>query len=213
MVHKKYIRRGNKIFGPYLYQNYRENGVTKTRYLGIGKTGKSKNWFLILGVIFLLVFIAGMVGLFLTEKPDFFKQEIDSEGLASISFFSNIADIFMTSSPLNVFVQIIDNASPEIILLEDEIFVCEKDKLDFWFKATDEDGVGDITGVFLTPLDPFWISYTEFDSETIDINIYSEVLDQEDINNRKSNEGDWDYMDDFRSCIDCNFDCNNLVCC
>ena len=34
MVHKKYIKRGDKIFGPYLYTNYRENGITKTRYLG-----------------------------------------------------------------------------------------------------------------------------------------------------------------------------------
>lgn len=34
MVHKKYIKRGNKVFGPYLYENYRVNGVTKTRYLG-----------------------------------------------------------------------------------------------------------------------------------------------------------------------------------
>lgn len=34
MVHKKYIRRGKKVFGPYLYENYRVNGITKTRYLG-----------------------------------------------------------------------------------------------------------------------------------------------------------------------------------
>ncbi|MDO8517557.1 MAG: hypothetical protein Q7S33_05525, partial [Nanoarchaeota archaeon] len=34
MVHKKYIKRGNKVFGPYFYENYRENGITKTRYLG-----------------------------------------------------------------------------------------------------------------------------------------------------------------------------------
>src|SRR3989344_4749784 len=34
MAHKKYIKRGKKIFGPYIYENYRENGITKTRYLG-----------------------------------------------------------------------------------------------------------------------------------------------------------------------------------
>jgi len=42
MVHKKYIKRGNKVFGPYIYENYRENGVTKTRYLGKGLDKKSK---------------------------------------------------------------------------------------------------------------------------------------------------------------------------
>jgi hypothetical protein len=34
MVHKKYIKRGDKTFGPYYYKNYREKGVTKTKYLG-----------------------------------------------------------------------------------------------------------------------------------------------------------------------------------
>jgi len=41
MVHKKYIKRGNAVFGPYLYENYRVNGVTKTRYLGIAKEERS----------------------------------------------------------------------------------------------------------------------------------------------------------------------------
>jgi len=51
MVHKKYIKRGNRVFGPYLYENYRVGGLTKTRYLGkakgfgskISKKGKKKN--------------------------------------------------------------------------------------------------------------------------------------------------------------------------
>ena len=47
MVHKKYIKRGNKVFGPYLYDNYRENGVVKTKYLGKSlerKGDKGKNF-------------------------------------------------------------------------------------------------------------------------------------------------------------------------
>lgn len=52
MVHKKYIKRGKKVFGPYYYENYRENGVTKTRYLGTTlkkektkrKTSKKNSW-------------------------------------------------------------------------------------------------------------------------------------------------------------------------
>ena len=43
MVHKKYIKRDGKTFGPYLYENYREDGVVKTRYLGKGKSGLTKN--------------------------------------------------------------------------------------------------------------------------------------------------------------------------
>ena len=33
MVYKKYIKRGSKIFGPYYYKSYRENGKIKTRFL------------------------------------------------------------------------------------------------------------------------------------------------------------------------------------
>jgi len=45
VVHKKYIKRGNRIFGPYLYENYRVNGKTKTRYLGIAKEEKVQDNF------------------------------------------------------------------------------------------------------------------------------------------------------------------------
>ncbi len=58
MVHKKYIKRGGKVFGPYLYQNYRENGVTKTKYLGLAPEAKKLrgNWnFSIIAGVFLLV--------------------------------------------------------------------------------------------------------------------------------------------------------------
>ncbi len=34
MVHKKYIKRGNKVFGPYYYENYRVGDKVKTKYLG-----------------------------------------------------------------------------------------------------------------------------------------------------------------------------------
>ena len=33
MVHTKYIKRGNRVFGPYYYESYREGGVTKKRYV------------------------------------------------------------------------------------------------------------------------------------------------------------------------------------
>ncbi|MEM4271630.1 MAG: hypothetical protein QXD13_00885, partial [Candidatus Pacearchaeota archaeon] len=34
MVHKRYVRKGGKVFGPYYYQSYRENGIAKKKYLG-----------------------------------------------------------------------------------------------------------------------------------------------------------------------------------
>ena len=34
MVHKKYIKKGGKKFGPYLYETKRVNGKVVTRYVG-----------------------------------------------------------------------------------------------------------------------------------------------------------------------------------
>jgi len=34
MVHKRYIRKNGKLYGPYYYESYRENGEVKKRYIG-----------------------------------------------------------------------------------------------------------------------------------------------------------------------------------
>jgi len=44
MVHKRYIKRGKKLHGPYYYESYRdEEGKTRKRYLGKGKSEKFLN--------------------------------------------------------------------------------------------------------------------------------------------------------------------------
>jgi len=42
MVYKKYIKRNGKVFGPYYYESYRENGKVKTRFVSGPETKKSK---------------------------------------------------------------------------------------------------------------------------------------------------------------------------
>ena len=37
MVYKKYIKRGGKLYGPYLYHNRKENGRVITEYHGKAK--------------------------------------------------------------------------------------------------------------------------------------------------------------------------------
>lgn len=34
MAYKKYIKRGNKVFGPYYYKSYRSKGKVKKIYIG-----------------------------------------------------------------------------------------------------------------------------------------------------------------------------------
>ncbi len=64
MVYKKYIKRDGKVFGPYYYESYRENGKIKTRFVSGPKKSdrikgrvnldKFKNIFLILLGVFLI---------------------------------------------------------------------------------------------------------------------------------------------------------------
>ncbi len=43
MVHKRYIKRGGKIHGPYYYESYREDGKVKKRYIGTSLNIKKRN--------------------------------------------------------------------------------------------------------------------------------------------------------------------------
>ena len=63
MVHKKFIKRGGKTFGPYYYENYREGGKVKTRYLGTTDP-KKKVWVNYYLLIIPFVLIIG-IGIFL----------------------------------------------------------------------------------------------------------------------------------------------------
>ena len=55
MVYKKYIKRGGKKYGPYLYENERINGKVITRYVGRGEENKkSKLFYIFLSLIFLI---------------------------------------------------------------------------------------------------------------------------------------------------------------
>src|SRR3989344_4644178 len=63
MVYKRYAKKNGKIYGPYYYESYRENGVVKKIYLGqkpeISKV-KSKTplyFFAALGIAFALIYI------------------------------------------------------------------------------------------------------------------------------------------------------------
>tara|TARA_Y100000310_G_scaffold56999_3_gene52246 strand:- start:13049 stop:18325 length:5277 start_codon:yes stop_codon:yes gene_type:complete len=188
MVHKKYIKRGGKIFGPYLYENYRENGVTKTRYLGKPEKKQKKGYTrLVLNITFivLLVFLLSTIGLFLLDREQFLIEDSE-QGLKTyspISFLSNL--FFTTSSPLNVFVNVVDNSDPEFFNVPVYFEVCENKKLlesegGYDFYVEDEDGKENIKEINLAPLNPF---YFQLSSNTypnrININLFSRFLTKE----------------------------------
>tara|TARA_Y100000034_G_scaffold127402_2_gene180141 strand:- start:55 stop:1911 length:1857 start_codon:yes stop_codon:yes gene_type:complete len=59
MVYKKYITRGGKRYGPYLYENKRVNGRVVTRYLGMGKEDEGKNNYKLFGVLIIISLLTG----------------------------------------------------------------------------------------------------------------------------------------------------------
>src|SRR3989344_9368375 len=155
MVHKKYIKRGDKVFGPYYYENYREKGAVKTRYYTAeefekkfnknadGKIKKDKSStslirvFLIIALILIVVlFLSGFIfvqtdsgqgGLF-SEKVEL-KDLFSKRGLFDLQIFKEI---------LNVVVEVSGNYPPKIWNLENEIYVCENKQLFYYFNASDE---------------------------------------------------------------------------
>jgi len=68
MVYKKYIKRGNKVFGPYYYSSYREGNKVKTTYFRVKEKyqneAKKRKLFAI-AAAFLLI-----IALFFFLKPD-----------------------------------------------------------------------------------------------------------------------------------------------
>ncbi|MFA5888044.1 MAG: hypothetical protein WC852_05035 [Candidatus Nanoarchaeia archaeon] len=59
MVHKRYVKRGNKVYGPYLYNSKRVGNKVVNEYLGIDKTGEWKKAGLM--VSFFVLLLLGIV--------------------------------------------------------------------------------------------------------------------------------------------------------
>ncbi len=192
MVHKKYIKRGGKTFGPYLYENYRVKGKTKTRYLGktsekkVKKSLKkikesvkrNKTLFIFLGVVLLLL-VFTFSGLFFLEN-----SKLDLEGELS-------------SEDLDVFVTIFPNAPPEILNVDEEIHVCENTRLSYFFNTTDPDKVVDglrnlIVNVDISDKAPFYITSNILDDYTVESEIFSfNVLGKTHIEQKRDGNNAW----------------------
>ena len=58
MVYKKYIKRGDKIYGPYSYKSIKKNGKVITEYIGKPLEKKSLRKNVLLGTLGLVVFLS-----------------------------------------------------------------------------------------------------------------------------------------------------------
>jgi hypothetical protein len=166
MVHKKYIIKKGKKFGPYLYENYRENGKTKTRYLGKYKEKKNplKNPLVLFGFFALLAII--FIGLaYISYDPDI-KFEKDLEEFPSFSFSASV--------------NVIGEFPPKLLISDTDLWLCENKRLDFDFNVSSQNGLENLT-VGLSPKDPFFMEQ--------EFNCYP---DEEDENLLKCNLWSWD---------------------
>ncbi len=61
MVHKKYIKIGNKKYGPYYYESYRDGKKIKKRYVKVPKEMRRVNVFVSKGMIFAYIILIGIL--------------------------------------------------------------------------------------------------------------------------------------------------------
>ncbi len=196
MAHEKYIKRDGKIFGPYLYQNYRENGITKTRYLGRGveKRNRKKRVnkiLLFLAVFFVVLFIISL-SIPLLSKGKFFGRSQDFLGeLVSQSPLNSLVKLFTATSPISVFVKVLTNYPPEILNVSSEILVCENTMLDYPFSVSDKDGVSGLD-VSISPPNPFYTEFIRNDSNILsEYRIWSGWLRKNDTNAKRNDDEGW----------------------
>jgi hypothetical protein len=112
MVYKKYIKKDGKVFGPYLYENYRENGIVKTRYLGMGTPdspkrvwGNKKKEFIFLGFLVVLLSLFFALQLSPTGKVtlDLYPSYQSGQIVSGIVKFSLSSEEFIPADSLVTF--------------------------------------------------------------------------------------------------------------
>jgi hypothetical protein len=118
MSYKKYIKRGSKIYGPYLYHSKKVNGRVTSEYLGKGEEKKNRTF-----PIFLLVIIA-LLFLSLVLIPANNKNQIDFSKLFA-SFKNSLTGFSISENLENKTVEQVTEAiisenitTPEIIINE-----------------------------------------------------------------------------------------------
>ena len=79
MVYERYIKRGEKIYGPYLYQSKRVSGKVISEYVGHSGKKESTKKLLFLGVVG-LIFILGFFLFSLTGKITLLIDNAHSSG-------------------------------------------------------------------------------------------------------------------------------------
>jgi hypothetical protein len=68
MGHKRYVIKNGKIYGPYLYESYREHGKVRKRYLGRHRDIKRANFpFVVVMALLMLVSLFMFVSIFLRK--------------------------------------------------------------------------------------------------------------------------------------------------
>ncbi len=92
MAYKRYIKRGNKLYGPYIYHSHKEGGKVISEYIGKGSvTNKNKKLFgifsLFLGILavslFLFLFNVSFTGDVILQMKDSYSENENLSGYFS----------------------------------------------------------------------------------------------------------------------------------
>jgi len=92
MVYKKYIKRGNKVYGPYAYSSKKSKGKVITDYMGKYESGLDFYKFLYVFTIVFLFFSLGVIAM-----GNFFQEEKDLN-----PFLRNLVGPFFLTMPSDI---------------------------------------------------------------------------------------------------------------
>jgi len=94
MVYKKYLKKEGKLFGPYYYESYRENGKVKKRYLG--RTKPKRNIFLLPAFITLLILLILAIGIYFGSTTTDVGQKVSNIVKTNLNYLSQSISKFIS---------------------------------------------------------------------------------------------------------------------
>ncbi|MEM3405525.1 MAG: hypothetical protein QW117_00960, partial [Candidatus Pacearchaeota archaeon] len=154
MVYKKYIKRGNKVFGPYYYESYRKGEDIKKKYIGkkedLKKIKRIKNYLLFLfGFLFISFMIYSFIyhpkisGKAIVKLEPIYKENETIEG--NLKIILKEGELI----PKDSFIKIKLNEQEKIIPIS-ELIKEEPKEGNYYIENTNIEGFGEGYGFYGT---------------------------------------------------------------
>ncbi|MBT7281878.1 hypothetical protein HN832_00525, partial [archaeon] len=117
MVYKKFVKRGGKVYGPYIYSSKRVGGKVVSEYLGQKPGGSGKKLFL---SVFLIAFLLASIFLgvqYFNSESSFSSESISPEVFDGTSDLVKFDEAKEEPKVLDVLRQVVNSVSNSFMSL------------------------------------------------------------------------------------------------